>query len=47
MRGDEQRIFGGRCDEVDQGERIRRLNEKDLGDGDYVLYWMQETQRAS
>jgi deoxyribodipyrimidine photo-lyase len=29
-----------------QQERVRRLNEKDVRDGDYVLYWMQEAQRA-
>ncbi len=29
-----------------QQERIRLLNEKEGGDGDYVLYWMQEAQRA-
>ena len=29
-----------------QQERIRLLNEKDGRDGDYVLYWMQEAQRA-
>jgi deoxyribodipyrimidine photo-lyase len=29
-----------------QEERIRRLNEKDVRSGDYVLYWMQEAQRA-
>ena len=29
-----------------QEERIRHLNEKDGRDGDYVLYWMQEAQRA-
>ncbi len=27
-------------------ERIRHLNEKSVEDGDYVLYWMQEAQRA-
>ncbi|CAA9435961.1 MAG: Deoxyribodipyrimidine photolyase, partial [uncultured Rubrobacteraceae bacterium] len=29
-----------------QQERVRQLNEKDINDGDYVLYWMQEAQRA-
>jgi deoxyribodipyrimidine photo-lyase len=29
-----------------QEERIRRLNSKDVWDGAYVLYWMQEAQRA-
>ena len=29
-----------------QSERIRRLNEKDVREGDYVLYWMQSSQRA-
>ena len=29
-----------------QQERVRQLNEKDVKDGDYVLYWMQEAQRA-
>jgi hypothetical protein len=29
-----------------QEERISQLNEKDVQDGDYVLYWMQEAQRA-
>src|ERR687894_838880 len=29
-----------------QQERVRQLNEKDVRDGDYVLYWMQEAQRA-
>lgn len=27
-------------------ERIRYLNENSVEDGDYVLYWMQEAQRA-
>ena len=27
-------------------ERIRHLNDKDTRDGEYVLYWMQEAQRA-
>jgi deoxyribodipyrimidine photo-lyase len=30
-----------------QEERISQLNDKDVRDGDYVLYWMQEAQRAS
>ena len=25
-----------------QQERVCQLNEKDVKDGDYVLYWMQE-----
>ncbi len=29
-----------------QEERIQRLNAKDVRDGDYVLYWMQSSQRA-
>jgi deoxyribodipyrimidine photo-lyase len=29
-----------------QQERIRHLNDKDTKDGYYVLYWMQEAQRA-
>ena len=29
-----------------QEERVRELNEKDVVEGDYVLYWMQEAQRA-
>ena len=29
-----------------QEERIRHLNEKEIGEGDYVLYWMQEAQRV-
>ena len=29
-----------------QEERISQLNDKDVQDGDYVLYWMQEAQRA-
>ena len=29
-----------------QSERIRRLNEKNVREGDYVLYWMQSSQRA-
>ena len=30
-----------------QEERISQLNDNDVRDGDYVLYWMQEAQRAS
>ena len=30
-----------------QQERVRQLNEKDVGNGDYVLYWMQAAQRPS
>jgi deoxyribodipyrimidine photo-lyase len=29
-----------------QQERVRHLNEKGARSGDYVLYWMQEAQRA-
>jgi deoxyribodipyrimidine photo-lyase len=29
-----------------QEERVRQLNEKQIVEGDYVLYWMQEAQRA-
>lgn len=29
-----------------QPERIKNLNEKPLKEGDYVLYWMQSSQRA-
>jgi deoxyribodipyrimidine photo-lyase len=29
-----------------QDERVQNLNEEDLKDGDYVLYWMQSSQRA-
>ena len=29
-----------------QGERVRNLNEEGAKDGDYVLYWMQSSQRA-
>jgi hypothetical protein len=29
-----------------QEERISQLNDNDVRDGDYVLYWMQEAQRA-
>ena len=29
-----------------QEERVRRLNEKEIVEGEYVLYWMQEAQRA-
>ena len=29
-----------------QQERVRQLNEKDVKDGNYVLYWMQEAQRT-
>jgi deoxyribodipyrimidine photo-lyase len=27
-------------------DRIEHLNEKDIQDGAYVLYWMQSSQRA-
>ena len=29
-----------------QEERVQNLNEEDIRDGDYVLYWMQSSQRA-
>jgi deoxyribodipyrimidine photo-lyase len=29
-----------------QEERVQNLNEEDVRDGDYVLYWMQSSQRA-
>jgi deoxyribodipyrimidine photo-lyase len=29
-----------------QVERVQNLNDRDVGDGDYVLYWMQSSQRA-
>jgi deoxyribodipyrimidine photo-lyase len=29
-----------------QEERVRHLNEERVRDGDYVLYWMQQAQRA-
>ena len=29
-----------------QEERIQNLNEEEVGGGDYVLYWMQSSQRA-
>jgi deoxyribodipyrimidine photo-lyase len=29
-----------------QEERVRDLNEGAVRDGDYVLYWMQSSQRA-
>jgi deoxyribodipyrimidine photo-lyase len=29
-----------------QEERVRNLNERDVRDGDFVLYWMQSSQRA-
>jgi deoxyribodipyrimidine photo-lyase len=29
-----------------QEDRVRRLNEKEIVEGDYVLYWMQEAQRT-
>jgi hypothetical protein len=29
-----------------QEERVRQLNQKEIAEGDYVLYWMQEAQRA-
>jgi deoxyribodipyrimidine photo-lyase len=27
--------------------RVRRLNEREAKDGRYVLYWMQQSQRAA
>lgn len=30
-----------------QESRIRALNDRETGPGDYVLYWMQQSQRAS
>jgi len=29
-----------------QGERVQNLNEADVREGDYVLYWMQSSQRT-
>src|SRR5918912_1965377 len=29
-----------------QEERVQHLNEKDVRDGKFVLYWMQSSQRA-
>jgi hypothetical protein len=29
-----------------QEERVRHLNDKSVRDDDYVLYWMQQAQRA-
>ena len=29
-----------------QEERVQNLNEEKVGEGDYVLYWMQSSQRA-
>ena len=29
-----------------QEERVQDLNEMDAREGDYVLYWMQSSQRA-
>src|SRR3954469_761254 len=29
-----------------QKDRVQDLNEEDVRDGDYVLYWMQSSQRA-
>ena len=29
-----------------QHERVRHLNDAGVRNGDYVLYWMQQTQRA-
>jgi deoxyribodipyrimidine photo-lyase len=30
-----------------QPSRVRQLNERPPGEGDYVLYWMQQSQRAA
>ena len=30
-----------------QDERIQHLNEAEVGDGDYVLYWMQSSRRLT
>jgi deoxyribodipyrimidine photo-lyase len=29
-----------------QSERVQDLNKVDVREGDYVLYWMQSSQRA-
>ena len=29
-----------------QEARVKNLNDEEVGDGDYVLYWMQSSQRA-
>lgn len=29
-----------------EDERISRLNDGDVADADYVLYWMEQSQRA-
>ena len=29
-----------------QEERVQHLNDEDVRDGDYILYWMQSSQRA-
>ena len=29
-----------------QEERVQHLNDEDVRDGDYVLYWMQSAQRT-
>ena len=29
-----------------QEERVRRLNDEGVRDGEYVLYWIQQAQRA-
>ena len=42
-------IFGGRQQVATrkiQAERVQNLNEEGVRDGDYVLYWMQSSQRA-
>ena len=40
------RKTGTRTTKDIQKERTTQLNEKNVGEGDYVLYWMQEAQRA-
>jgi hypothetical protein len=47
VRGGRRRIpEDGVATKEIQEERIRQLNEKETVEGDYVLYWMQEAQRA-
>lgn len=31
---------------VIQGARLKTLNDKDVKDGEYILYWMQCSQRS-
>ncbi len=35
-----------KTDDTIQPERIQKLNDKEIRNGDYVLYWMQGSQRA-